>query len=138
LDTGPGGPALVVTSDGGRSWRALPPTPSTGYTLVMDFVDSSSWWAVLSEPGWNKGQPTHDWLYRSIDGGHSWALVQKNLPLGFPVIQLAFFDSEHALAVQSQNASSGPPIGPGVEVLTTSDGGISWKTVIAQVNPVNP
>jgi photosystem II stability/assembly factor-like uncharacterized protein len=129
----PHGPALLVTSDAGLSWQALPPMPSTGYTLITAFVNATGWWAVVTEPGWNKGQPTHDWLYKTADGGNTWVLVQKDLPMGYPVYDLVFIDAMRGLAVQLQNATGGPPIGPGTEVLTTTDGGHTWRSLITQI-----
>jgi photosystem II stability/assembly factor-like uncharacterized protein len=124
---------LLATSDGGVTWQAVPAGPATGFTLVLDFVDATNWWEVVTEPGWQKGQPTNDWLYRTADGGQTWALVQKDLPMGYPPPDLVFLDSLHGLAVQDQNAT-GALLGPGTEVLTTSDGGHTWKSTVAQIS----
>lgn len=124
------GPALYATSDGGQTWRPLPSLPSSGYPLALDFVDANNFWAIVTPPGWTKGNsPTRDWLYRSSDGGGTWKLVQADLPIGFPVSSLLFIDANHGFAAQEQGASTGPPVGSSTEVLATSDGGHTWKLV---------
>jgi hypothetical protein len=59
--------------------------------------------------------------------------VQQNLPLGWPVEGLFFVDSSHGWAYHPQNAAGLPPFGPGVEVLTTGDGGQTWNSVVAEL-----
>jgi photosystem II stability/assembly factor-like uncharacterized protein len=135
--TGPLGATLLSTSDGGLTWQALPPGPSTGYGMITDYADSSHWYALLAQPGWDKTLPTKDWLYASADGGHSWTLVQKDLPLGFAVYTLQFLDANHGIAIQDQNASKGGPPSLGLEMLTTSDGGRTWKVSVPQVTISN-
>lgn len=125
----------LVTSDGGKTWQTMAGWPPTGTVIVVDYLNFDQWWAVVTEPSWQKGTPTHDWLYRTTDSGRSWTLVATGLPLGFPVDQLAFVDDVHGLALQSPGASTGPPLGPGEEVLVTSDGGRTWKKVADTVRP---
>ena len=69
----------------------------------------------------------------SPDGGQSWTLVQKNLPLGFVPVGFHFFDAEHALAIQDQNATKGTGNSGVLQVLTTSDGGRTWKVSVPEV-----
>jgi photosystem II stability/assembly factor-like uncharacterized protein len=96
----------------------------------MSLTSADDFWDVVTPPGWNKGNPpTHDWLYRSTDGGRTWHLVQADLPIGFPVSALLFVDAYHGFVAQAQNATTGPPLGPGTELLATSDGGHTWKLV---------
>jgi photosystem II stability/assembly factor-like uncharacterized protein len=123
-------PALYATSDGGRTWQSLPPLPDTGYSLQVSLTSADDFWDVVTPPGWNKGNtPTHDWLYRSTDGGRTWQLVQADLPIGYPVGALLFVDAHHGFVAQAQYATTGPPVGPGTELLATSDGGHTWKLV---------
>ena len=129
--TGGSSAATLITADGGQTWQALS-MPGSPYVLAVDYVDLGDWWAVVTEPSWQKGQPTNDWLYRTADGGRTWTLVQTGLPLGYPVDELDFIDAQHGLAAQMQGASTGPPIGPGEEILVTSDGGRTWRVVTEQ------
>src|SRR5205814_7088722 len=98
---------IVSTSDGGQTWEVLPGRPGANFALNDAYADPSHWFLVLAQPGWNKTLPTRDWLYATSDGGHSWTLVQKYIPLGFPVAYLAFFDADHWIAIQPQNATQG-------------------------------
>jgi photosystem II stability/assembly factor-like uncharacterized protein len=128
-----GGSQTVYTSDGGSTWKVLPPIPTAGFALATDYVDADNFWAIVPPPGWMKGQPARDSLYRTRDGGQTWTLVQADLPIGYPVNVLVFGDATHGLLTQPQNASAGPPIGPGTEMLTTSDGGHTWTAIKPQM-----
>ena len=119
----------MTTSDGGRTWQMLPRGPGGGVEFQVDYEDALDWWAVTSEPTWQKGLPTNDWLYRTTDGGATWTLVQTGLPLGYPVDRLVFIDAEHGLAAQAHNASTGAAIGPDEDILVTNDGGHTWRVV---------
>jgi photosystem II stability/assembly factor-like uncharacterized protein len=129
--------SVLSTSDGGGTWEALPPGPFTGFTLATDYLDSSHWYVLMAQPGWNKIQPTNDWLYMSADGGHSWTLVQKDLPVGFYPWAFQFFDPDHGFAIQDTNATRGGPFSGVLQVLTTSDGGHTWKVSVPQVTISN-
>ena len=97
-------------------------------------MNSSTWWLLAAQPGWKNNQPARDWLYRTIDGGHSWTLVQTDLPLGTGGVYLKFFDADHGMAVQAQNATNGGPPSQDLEVLTTSDGGHTWTVAVSKVS----
>jgi photosystem II stability/assembly factor-like uncharacterized protein len=124
---------LLATSDGGRNWQALPPPPGRYWSLI-DFADANHFWALITPPGWNKSLPTpHDSLYRSSDGGRTWTLVRTNLPIGV-AYTLLFLDADHGIVDQPQNGSTNG--GPDETVLlTTSDGGHTWKSVVPQGLP---
>ncbi|HEY1421761.1 MAG TPA: hypothetical protein VGG90_13765 [Candidatus Dormibacteraeota bacterium] len=125
----------LSTSDGGQTWKVLPKFPNAGYVFVTDHVDANNFWAIVSAPDWNKGQPTRDSLYRSSDGGASWTLVAASLPFGYPVDAIAFGDATHGLVTQPANSTTGGPIGPGTEMLTTSDGGHTWTDITPVIAP---
>jgi photosystem II stability/assembly factor-like uncharacterized protein len=120
--------SLLATSDGGGTWsyRALPPT---GYSLTIDFIDANSGWDVVTPPGWSKGisGAPKDWLYRTVDGGQTWTLVQADLPLGYPIIGLWFVDANNGFAAQENVGLTGP------ELLRTTDGGHTWKVIETQI-----
>jgi hypothetical protein len=103
---------------------------SLGYSGVNAAMRTDSGSRICSPPaGWTKASPVRDWLYRTNDGGRTWALVQNDLPLGYPVIGLLLTDANDAFAAQYQNATGGAPVGPAPELLKTSDGGRTWKVL---------
>ena len=120
--------SLLATSDGGGTWsyRAMPPT---GYSLSIDFIDANTGWDVVTPPGWSKGLSgaPKDWLYRTVDGGQTWTLVQADLPLGSPILGLWFVDANNGFAVQQNVALTGS------ELLRTTDGGHTWKVIETQI-----
>ena len=117
-------PALYATSDGGRTWQALPALPDTGYSLQMSLASANDFWDVVTPPGWTKVTgPPRDWLYRSTNGGRTWQLVGTDLPIGFPVFTLTFVDPKHGFVLEQAGLTSQ------TELLATSDGGHSWKLV---------
>ena len=68
----PGGPASIVSDDSGVTWRAVgQPLPEPGTTVRGVAADPTATTLVVA---------THRGLYRSDDGGRSWALKERNLP----------------------------------------------------------
>jgi photosystem II stability/assembly factor-like uncharacterized protein len=123
---------LLGTSDGGSTWveRSLPPriTSCCGDAVwryfQVDFLDANTGWAIAPPPGWTKGSPVKDWLYRTGDGGQTWTLAQMDLPLGYPVSALLIIDANNAYALGQAGSAE--------ELVKTSDGGHSWKVINAQ------
>jgi photosystem II stability/assembly factor-like uncharacterized protein len=110
---------LLSTSDGGSTWRALPP-PGTGYLLLVDFVDAANLWALVTPPGWNKTSSAGFELYRSTNGGEVWTLVRPDVPASWPPGYLHFVDGKHGFEADVNGAK---------ELLVTVDGGLSWRVI---------
>lgn len=127
---------LLATSDGGSTWveRSLPPriTSCCGDAVwryfQVNFLDANTGWAIAPPQGWTKGSPVRDWLYRTRDGGQTWTLSQKDLPLGYTVTALLIVDVNNGFALGQGNA-----VGSGDELVKTSDGGHTWKVVNSQI-----
>jgi photosystem II stability/assembly factor-like uncharacterized protein len=124
-------PSLLATSDGGATWQPLPPMPSSGYIMATSYVDANNLFALLTPPGWNKGSGGKDWLYRSSDGGQSWQLVQKDIPLG-RVNGFEFADAHAGMVAEPRNATwsfdtAGFADANDTVIATTADGGHTWK-----------
>lgn len=129
---GNSGQDVFVTSDGGGTWRALASLPGQGPGWVtVDPQDSNNFW-LISAPG-GKGGPPDDWLYHSADGGRSWQVVQKDIPVGFALgqsgAQLQFIDPQHGFVLQAN-----PQTGTGRQILATSDGGHTWTVIQPQIS----
>ena len=139
-------PKLIATSDGGRSWQRLP-SPPDGYWSLIDLADANNFWLlVIPEGSWNKAcveaatnpsirslcpgalGPPHPWLYHSGDGGRSWAVVQKNLPVGMPDT-LVFFGNQGVATVAHDASPASGPSELRESLFTTSDGGSIWKSI---------
>jgi len=112
------GQALLGTSDGGNTWRLLPPLPP-GQVFGFDFVDANHFW-VLVNPLTN-GKSALNSLYRSTDGGKTWSLVQRDTPSGWGYVTLQFVDANHGFVGQ-------PPA-----LLITADGGHTWTVIHPQI-----
>jgi photosystem II stability/assembly factor-like uncharacterized protein len=121
--------SLLVTSDGGQTWRARPPLPGNRWPAAIDFADPNNFWALETQPGWHKGDAARDWLYHSGNGGLTWSLVQQDLPIGWPVGYLHFVDSGHGFAVEQSVSGVGPLV-----LRSTSDGGRTWVVIKPHVS----
>jgi BNR/Asp-box repeat protein len=121
--------SLKSTSDGGLTWRNLPPPPAGDFILGIAPQDSQDLWALVAPPGWTKGPQnaspsTARWpIYHSSDGGETWKLVGgPTLSRGWIVL---FADARHGMVVQV-----GGTVGSAETLLAvTSDGGRTWKII---------
>ena len=114
--SGTGGTCLRTT-DGGASWRAVGP-PNTADLDFRDVhaVDASTAYLL------SIGQGPLSRIYKTADGGVSWALSHQNRdPNGF-LDAIAFWDADHGLAL-------GDPVDGRYRILATDDGGRSWAVV---------
>lgn len=124
--------ALRSTADGGQSWRdvALPCSPPPGLGTYFSFVTHDTGFALCA------GQPgagaQAKWLYRTLDGGQTWQLIEsvgvpgggstpypsRWLPQGGYAQNLFFIDKTHGWISLSRAG-----------VAATKDGGISWDSL---------
>ena len=110
---------LLMTTDGGTTWRQSA-HPGTGYLVQIDPVDANRLFALVTPPGWTKVNNTGFELYRSVDGGGSWTLVNGDVPASWPPGYLQFVDSNHGFESNINGAA---------DLLTTDNGGRSWKSI---------
>ena len=115
---------LSLSVDGGQTWKAVRPRglPSLDiHAFAVDPVDSRNLYAAIAGQG----------LYRSKDGGVSFALVSDNV--GANVVSLVLTSSGELIASDSERG-----------LLLTLDRGRSWEPLISvplrglAVNPTNP
>jgi photosystem II stability/assembly factor-like uncharacterized protein len=119
----PSDTGLFATSDGGQTWRQFP-QPGAGYLLLVDFVDPTNLWALVTPPGWNKIDRIAGFeLYRTSNGGGTWTLVRRDVPAAWPPGYMHFVDAKHGFE-QDFN---------GRALLVTSDGGLTWKSINAAI-----
>jgi photosystem II stability/assembly factor-like uncharacterized protein len=113
---------ILATTDAGASWTVQ---DRGDLNLVSaDFISSTTGWAV--------GEHT---LLFTDDGGSTWT----RLPEPCPALQSVHFVSPATgFAIAGGSGAQGTPTtapGTGGVVLTTTDGGRSWRQVGAPVNP---
>lgn len=115
---------LDVTDDGGKTWRALPPLPVPDYPEAFGFADPTHFVALITGA---KGDS--DTIYRSADGGATWAggvtvpsLIGQNAP------QFLFVDAQHGFVESPGSVGAGPAV-----FLATSDGGKTWRNMHPRV-----
>lgn len=107
----------AVTEDGGRTWRQTAPADGA----ALDFrgvaaLDAKT--AVLMSAG--EGPKGLARLYRTTDGGLTWALVYETRLEGSFLDTVAFRDARHGYVL-------GDPIEGRWFLLKTRDGGQSWE-----------
>lgn len=106
---------IMRTTDNGSSWQqfSIPGTDSLDFRDIEAFgIDT----AVVMSIG--SGDLSR--LYRTTNGGTSWSMVHKNnYEQGF-YDAIAFWDNKHGLL-------QGDPLDGRLFILTTDDGGKTWK-----------
>jgi photosystem II stability/assembly factor-like uncharacterized protein len=115
----PASTLLLRTTDGGITWGRYA-RPGTGYVISLDSVNSNDLFALVTPPGWNKGSSAGFDLYRSLDGGGTWTLVNPAVPASWPPGFFQFVDLKNGFESNVNGAT---------ELLATADGGISWTSI---------
>ena len=111
------------STDSGNSWR---PAQVPG-AEALDFRDVEAFSADLAYL-LSAGPGDQSRIYKTADGGKNWALQFTNAdPKGF-FDCMAFWDRDHGIAV-------GDPVNKSFELITTSDGGKTWKAIPASSLP---
>lgn len=99
---------VVLSDDGGKSFRQAQQVP-VDFTLTgVDFVDDKLGWAVG-----HAGVVLH-----SLDGGEHWSLQRSDLKTDRPLFAVHFFDAQNGVAVGLWSL-----------VLRTQDAGATWQDV---------
>jgi len=119
-----GGTTLLATSDGGGSWSRRSMPGSLSDETSIGWLDARNGWAWTSS-GPLIPTPTVP-LYRTRDGGATWARVQANLryqTADGSVNDIYFVDDKVGFAVRYTEAA-------GYNWLVrTTDGGLTWTEV---------
>lgn len=122
--------AFFRTVDGGKTWSRVPVEPSAfpvnSAQVNWSFTSPENGWMVTVDPSYS---PTRLFIYRSIDGGVSWAERWVALPRGLhaflvlpPTMTSGGLAGTLALRALSHNDKQ-------YVVLTyaTADGGLTWR-----------
>jgi photosystem II stability/assembly factor-like uncharacterized protein len=109
---------LLLTSDGGRTWRDAPVDPSGDGAILL----------VAPEEGWMAGGAEDEELYATQDGAKSWRKVslpapKEIRPAIYPTADLPVFaDEKHGfVAVTYSGGDKSAAV-----LFSTGDGGRSW------------
>ncbi len=128
---------LLLTSDGGATWRDVnPPAPvepgQVAHLLAVQFIDVAHGWVAFAEPfklGTDPGFGRID-VWRTTNGGQTWA--KSELPPAkinndgdtIGPFSFDFLDADHGFALISGNFAHS--LGDG-DLYTTADGGRTWS-----------
>jgi photosystem II stability/assembly factor-like uncharacterized protein len=115
---------LLTTSDGGRTWRRIGPTPRN---CQVQFINRRDGWCVALGAALGSEYPVID---RTTDGGHSWRVVSRTTlpgsrstpdPIPFSCDKSVSFTSPTVGFAGSECSASGGWI------YATHDGGSRWR-----------
>jgi photosystem II stability/assembly factor-like uncharacterized protein len=127
------GNRLLVTADGGSTWRdATPPGGFATGLLGVAFADAMHGWVAVngvfttpSDPGYGRVD-----VWRTADAGHSWSRSRlppaRFHPFGeiMAQVQFDFLDASHGFAFLSGNEAKGRNDS---DLFWTADGGATWS-----------
>jgi photosystem II stability/assembly factor-like uncharacterized protein len=114
----------IRTTDGGRSWKVaqVPGAESLDFRDVEAFSAEEAY-LLAAGPG------EQSRIYKTTDGGKSWALQFTNHdPKGF-FDCMAFWDSDHGIAV-------GDPVNGKFQLIKTENGGKDWEPIPPEKLPM--
>jgi photosystem II stability/assembly factor-like uncharacterized protein len=98
-----------------RAISSLPPLPAISVLAGLTFFDANHGWVLIAH-----GSSLREDLYRTLDGGNTWALVAHNQPVGYGEV---FTSATRGWARNSD------------QVLTTFDSGATWRAVTLPAAP---
>ncbi len=125
--------AVLITTDGGTSWRVVGELPIGSQISALAFSNTRDGLAVADQPRSPQLQ-----VYRTIDGGHTWHLVKRGeLPKATdPVIaKMGLIDPATLTVFSSQNWLLGANGYPQLFTLATKNAGQSWSLVAQMADP---
>jgi photosystem II stability/assembly factor-like uncharacterized protein len=106
---------FLRTIDGGRTWRrGVVPGAETA-----DFRDVE---AIDAQTAYLMGVGEMSRIYKTTDGGRTWTLQYSDTRKGAFFDAIAFWDANHGVLL-------GDPVDGHFTVLTTDDGGRTWRDV---------
>ncbi|QJW88079.1 oxidoreductase [Spirosoma taeanense] len=110
---------FVRTTDGGRTWQTgnVPDAQTCDFRDVYA-VDAQTAFLMSAGPA-EKGQAR---LYKTTNGGQTWSLVYQTDQAGVFFDGMDFWDKQHGIVFSD-------PVGGKWFILTTDDGGQTWKTI---------
>ena len=122
--SGQGG-SYTRTIDGGRTWRSatVPGAETLDFRDVDAFDANTAYLLAIGEGDKSR-------IYKTTDGGASWSLQFKNENPAAFFDAMAFWDRDHGIAMSD-------PVSGRFLVITTSDGGRTWKPTPGERMPAS-
>jgi photosystem II stability/assembly factor-like uncharacterized protein len=129
------GQRLLVTADGGSTWRDVTPPGGLGSDLGnpkgVAFLDAQHGWVAINEAFTSGSDPSYGRIdvWRTTDGGQTWKKAQLpkavfNLGEILPPVQFDLLDATHGFAFLSGNLAKGRNDS---DLFWTADGGRTWS-----------
>jgi photosystem II stability/assembly factor-like uncharacterized protein len=111
------------TADGGRTWSVgtVPGAEKLDFRDVEAFGEATAY--LLSA-----GPGDASRIYKTIDGGKSWAMQFKSADPASFLDAIAFWDQQNGIAL-------GDPVNGRFQLIVTADGGASWKRLTPATLP---
>jgi hypothetical protein len=108
--------SLMQTNDGGMTWKAQSGIATSPAQSRLSFLDAQTGWLLTNE---SKDRGSE--LSLTADGGQTWEVIAKDLPVlgeAKEIVFFRFFDRQNGL-IAIRN-------GKDLVLLRTQDGGITW------------
>ena len=129
-DSGPYSGQVLVSQDGGATWKPQPKSPNTPLYDIQLLGNGQTALGFFTDPIYGDKQAYS--IVRSVDGGATWQVVKHLVAITGPGLTVDPGGSSTAAACNAEALEKRPAGYGGPGVFVSRDGGMTWKRTLRE------